>query len=184
MNTKDIVYVALFCALTAALGLFQALYVPGVPVPITAQSMGLMIAGGVIGAWRGGLSQALFVALIIAGQPMLAGGRGGIGLFATASGGFLIGFIVGAIVTGLIVQYFWRRLNYFHAVLACTVGGIGAVYLIGIPYWALVSDLTMTQVAMKCLAFMPGDFLKVLLASAIIVKVRAGHPLIERQRAA
>ena len=184
MSTKDIVYIALFCALTAALGLLQKVTVPGIAVPITAQSMGLMIAGGVIGAWRGGLSQALFIGLVAAGLPLMAGGRGGFGMFATPSGGFMIGFIVGAFVTGLVVELFWRRLNYLHAVVASVAGGIVGVYAVAIPWWSAVSDLTIPQVFVQCLAFMPGDLIKALLAAAVIVAVRRGYPLIDTRRTA
>ena len=91
MSTKDIVYIALFAALTAALGLFPPITLPiAGGVPITAQSMGPMLAGALAGAKRGGLALALFALLVAIGLPLMAGGRGGFGLFLTPSGGFTI----------------------------------------------------------------------------------------------
>ena len=70
MNTKDIVYIALFAALTAALGLFPPLTLPAVGVPITAQSMGVMLAGALAGSKRGGLALLLIVVLVAIGMPL------------------------------------------------------------------------------------------------------------------
>ena len=85
MTTRDIVLIALFAALTAALGLFPPIYV--FAVPITAQTLGVMLAGSVLGSKRGGLAMLLFLVLVAVGAPILAGGRGGFGIFASPSGG-------------------------------------------------------------------------------------------------
>ncbi len=77
MKIQDIVYVALFAALTAALGVIPRIDLGVVPVPITAQTLGPMLAGSILGARRGATSQILFLLLLAAGLPLLAGGRGG-----------------------------------------------------------------------------------------------------------
>jgi biotin transport system substrate-specific component len=100
---KNIAYVALFAALIAVLGLVPKIdLVAG--VPITAQSLGVMLCGTVLGARRGALAVLLFVGLVAVGLPLLAGGRGGIGLFAGPSAGFLIGFPVAAFVAGWVME--------------------------------------------------------------------------------
>ena len=75
---KTSVLVALFAALIAALGL-----VPAFPlasgVPITAQSLGVMLCGTILGSKKGGLAALLFIFLTLVGLPLLAGGRGGVG---------------------------------------------------------------------------------------------------------
>ncbi|WWH76667.1 biotin transporter BioY [Erwinia aphidicola] len=76
MSTRDIVYIALFAAITAALGLFPAFSLPVIAVPITAQTLGPMLAGAIAGAKRGALALVLFVLLVAIGLPLLAGGRG------------------------------------------------------------------------------------------------------------
>ena len=75
MKTRDLAYIALFAAITAVLGLLPAVPVPAVPVPITAQTLGVMLAGAVLGARRGFLALLLFLALVAIGLPLLAGGR-------------------------------------------------------------------------------------------------------------
>ena len=84
MSTKDIVYIALFAAVMAVLGLFPPITLPISGVPVTAQSLGPMLAGAILGARRGGLSILLFVALVALGLPLLSGGRGGFGIILVA----------------------------------------------------------------------------------------------------
>ena len=89
ISTKDIVYIALFTALMAALGLIPKLAVGA--VPITAQSLGVMLAGGVLGARRGAFAMALFLVLVMAGLPLRSGRAWRDHLLATPSGGFCSG---------------------------------------------------------------------------------------------
>ena len=88
-TARDLALVAVFAGVMAALGLVPAWTPPGFTVPITAQSMGVMLAGGVLGGRRGALSMLVFLALVAIGLPLLAGGRGGLGVFAGPSVGFL-----------------------------------------------------------------------------------------------
>ena len=88
---RNLTHIALFAALIAGLGLIPKIdLISG--VPITAQSLGIMLCGTVLGAKRGFLAVLLFVVLVAAGLPLLSGGRGGIGLFVGPSAGYLIGF--------------------------------------------------------------------------------------------
>ena len=184
MSTKDISYIALFTALTAALTLLPKITVPiAAGVQITAQTLGVMLAGGVLGARRGALSMALFLVLVAIGLPLLAGGRGGLGVFAGPSAGFLFGWIVGAFITGWLVERFWRRLNFGFAAMACVVGGIIGVYLPGIPWLSYATDLTLGQAAIGSAAFIPGDLIKAVLAAAIVVTIKRSYPLVNPARA-
>ena len=74
---RDAALVAIFAGFVAALGIVPAFTPPGFTVPITTQSLGVMLAGAVLGARRGFLSLTLFLALVAVGLPLLAGGRGG-----------------------------------------------------------------------------------------------------------
>ena len=100
MRIQDIAYIALFAALTGVLGLIPRIDLGFVPVPITAQSLGPMLAGSILGARRGALSQLLFLLLVAAGLPLITGGRGGLGFFATPSTGFVLAFPLAAAVAG------------------------------------------------------------------------------------
>ena len=100
---KSLTHIALFAALIAVLGLVPSVMLT-TGVPISAQSMGVMLCGTVLGARRGGLAALLFVALVLAGLPLLAGGFGGLGMLAGPRGGFILGFPIAAFATGLLMQ--------------------------------------------------------------------------------
>src|SRR5688572_15289657 len=87
VKTRDLAYIALFAAIIAVLGTIPA--IPVGPVPITAQTLGVMLAGGVLGARRGFLSVLLFLVLVAVGLPLLASGAGGLAPFVGTSAGYL-----------------------------------------------------------------------------------------------
>ena len=181
MNTKDIVYIALFAALTAVLGLFPPITLLG-GVPITAQSLGPMLAGAILGARRGGLSILLFLVLVAVGLPLLSGGRGGFGVFAGPTGGFLVGYVAAAFVIGFLVEKFWTQMNVFTAALSIATGGILVMYLIGNAWWALVTDFTYLEVTVIAASFLIGDAIKVAIATVVCLAVRRSYPLISKAR--
>jgi biotin transport system substrate-specific component len=183
VKTRDLAYVALFAAITAVLGLVPAVSVGA--VPITAQTLGVMLAGAVLGAKRGFLSQLLFLVLVAVGLPLLASGHGGLSVFVGPSAGYLYSWPLGALVTGLITEVTWRRFNLAWALLATVVGGILVVYAIGIPFVPVFSDsVTLGQSFTGSFLFLPGDALKAVVASLVAVQVRRAYPVIERPRRA
>ena len=103
---KNVTYIALFAALIAVLGLVPQITL-AVGVPVTAQSMGVMLCGTVLGAKRGGLAALLLIGLVALGLPLLSGGRGGLGVFSGPTAGFVVGFPIAAFVTGLLMEK-WR----------------------------------------------------------------------------
>lgn len=101
LTTKDLVLIALFCALTIVLGLIPPIPMPGVPVPVTLQTFGVMLAGLILGPKRAGLVLLLYVGIAMIGIPVLPGGRAGLAVLAGPTGGFLLGMIPGAVVTAV-----------------------------------------------------------------------------------
>ena len=178
MTTKDLVHIALFAALTVALGIFPPLTVPVIGVPVTAQSMGVMLAGGILGARRGALAMTLFLVLVAIGLPVLAGGRGGIGMFAGPSGGFLAGWVPGAYLCGWLTERLWSRLNLVWAFAVSATGGIGVVYLAGVPWIAVAAEIPFLKALGGAAIFVPGDVIKAGVAAAIIVGVKRSYPLV------
>lgn len=179
MASRDLARIALFAAIVAALGLFPAIVVPGVPVPVTAQTLGVMLAGSILGAKRGGLSVLTFLVLVAVGLPLLAGGRGGPAPFLSPSGGFLLAWPLGAFVVGLLTERFGSRLTLPAALLCNVAGGIAVIYALGIPFAAAVGRIGLGTAAAGSLAFLPGDLLKAGAAAAAAVTVRRAYPLQE-----
>ena len=180
MKTRDLAYVALFAAITAVLGLVPAIQVG--PVPITAQTLGVMLAGSVLGARRGFLALLLFLVLVAVGLPLLASGSGGLAVFAGPSAGYLYSWPIGAFVVGVITELTWSRYNLGWALLANVVGGILVVYAIGIPFLSLYGDIPLAAAFTGSFVFLPGDAVKAVIASLVAVQVRRAYPVIERPR--
>ncbi len=175
LATSDIARVAVFAAVIAVLGLPGGFALFGA-VPITAQTLGVMLAGAILGPWLGAVSMALFLALVAIGLPLLSGGRGGIGVFVGPSAGYLIGFLVGAFVIGLIVHAGRRRPTLWRTFTGIVVGGILVVYAFGIPLQALITRLPLGETALMSLVFLPGDLLKAVVATAITTTLVRAYP--------
>jgi biotin transport system substrate-specific component len=169
VKSRDLAYIAMFAAMTGVLGLLPSVPVPGIPVPITAQTLGVMLAGSVLGARRGFLVMLTFMAVVAAGPPLLAGGRGGLAVFVSPTAGFFYSWPVAAFGVGLLTQLTWRRFDVARAVLANLTGGVLVVYAVGIPFTALYDDLPLSAAATGALLFLPGDLVKVGIASAVAV---------------
>jgi len=178
MRIQDIAYIALFAALTAVLGLIPKVDLALIPVPVTAQTLGPMLAGSILGARRGAASQALFVFLVAAGLPLLAGGRGGLGILAGPTAGFLLAWPLAAWAIGAATERLWTRLTFLHSFAFNIIGGIVIVYACGIPVLALAAGLPLLKAAAASLVFVPGDILKAALAAAVAMFVKRGYPVI------
>lgn len=178
MATRDLVLIGMFAAIIAALGLLPPIPLGFIPVPITAQTLGVMLAGAVLGARRGALAVLVFLLLVALGMPLLAGGRGGFGVFLGPSGGFLIGFPIGAFVVGWIVERAWARINVLWFLVANLVGGILVIYAIGVPWMSAITGLPLVKAALASAAFLPGDLIKAGFAAIIAAAVRRAYPVI------
>lgn len=181
---RNFTLVVVFAALIVVLGL-----VPAIPlwfgVPITMQSLGVMLAGAVLGSWRGAAAVLLVQFLVALGLPVLAGGRGGLGIFVGPTAGFLIGWLPAAFVTGLIVERLRRLPLGLVAGLASVAGGIGVMYLFGILGFWLVKNaglaagdpkMSLWAATTIMAPFIPGDIIKAVLAGAITQTIARYRP--------
>ncbi len=175
LDATDLARVAVFAALIAVLGLPGSFPVFG-GVPITAQTLGVMLAGAVLGPVLGALSVTVLLALVAVGLPLLAGGRGGFGVFVGPTAGYALGWIVGAAVIGLIVHAGGRCPVVWRTALAMIAGGVVAIYAIGIPVQSLVTRLPLGETALSSLIFVPGDLLKAAVATVVVTTLVRAYP--------
>ena len=159
---------ALFIALTAQF------VIPLTPVPITGQTLGVLLVGGALGSKRGGMSVLLYVVLgfflpVYAGhaqgaQHVLASVDGHFVLGAT--GGYLIGFIFAGALVGRLAELGWDR-NLLGAVAAFVIGNL-VIYAVGLPWLMLATGQPLDwTIANGLTPFLLGDSLKILAAAAL-----------------
>lgn len=171
MATRSLVMIALFTAIIVVLGLIPPIMVAFIPVPVHAQSLGVLLAGLVLGARGGALSVLLLIVLVAIGLPVLSGGRGGLAVFLSPTGGYLVGYLPAAFAAGWLAGKLIDRSRSGWPVFAgffasATVGVVinhafGIAWLIGYvglsPRDALIGDLI----------FVPGDLIKAGIAAYI-----------------
>lgn len=183
LTARDLSLVASFAALIAALGLPGSLYLFGGAVPITLQTLGVMLAASVLGARRGALAVLVLLVLVAAGLPLLSGGRGGLGVFAGPTAGYVIGFLPGAFVTGWLVDRMLPRYPVWWGFAANVLGAIAVVYLIGVPVLHAVTGISWTQAVMTgAVLFLPGDAIKAIVATVVAAGVHRGYPAVRPQQ--
>ncbi|MBA8793818.1 biotin transport system substrate-specific component [Friedmanniella endophytica] len=179
-TTLDVVLTAVMAAVIAALGVVPPITVGVLGVPITLQTLGVMLAGALLGPVRGMLAAALVVVLALVGLPILSGGRGGLGVLFGPTGGYLLGWVPGALVVGLLARYWAARVRSTAArtvafAVSAVVGGVLVIYAVGIPWTAVVAGVRLGVSAVGALAFVPGDLVKAVLAAVIAVGVHRGY---------
>lgn len=174
---RSLVHIAIHAAFIGALGFLPLVSLPIMGgVPITAQSLGVMLAGAMLGPVRGALAVLLFLFIVALGVPLLAGGRGGIGVFYAPSVGFLIGFPVAALVCGAMMRVLRSQPIFTATLVSSVVGGIIVLYAFGIPGIAIMAETSLPGAFAGMLAYLPGDILKAFAVAAIVGAVERGRP--------
>lgn len=182
-SARDVAQIAVFAGLIAALGLPGAIQIGSTGVPITFQTLGVMLAGAILGPRKGVAAVALFEVLVAAGLPLLSGGRGGIAWFTTApSAGYPWGWLIGALFIGLVTERLLPTYRLRFALPLTAVGGMLLVYAVGVPVTALNAHLSLGVAFTDSLKFWPGDLIKVIVTVLVARQVHRAYPgLIRRQ---
>jgi biotin transport system substrate-specific component len=137
------------------------------PVPITGQTFAVLLVGASLGWLRGGASLLLYFLVGLAGAPVYAGGEGGWEWVKGATGGYLVGFIFAAALTGWLAQRRWDR-RFSSAVAAMLTSSV-VIYALGLPWLAHVANLGLEDTLEAGLyPFVVGDLLKLYLAGALL----------------
>jgi biotin transporter BioY len=160
-----IYHLLLILGFSLLIGLSAQVEIPLQPVPITGQTFAVLMAGAVLGSRRGALSILAYLAQGLAGLPVFAGGKAGMAALMGPSGGYLIGFVAAAFVTGLLAERGWdRRLKTNF--LAMLLGNI-VIYVFGLPWLAMFIGAQKAWMV-GLVPFIPGDLLKLVLATGLL----------------
>jgi biotin transport system substrate-specific component len=166
---------ALFAALTAVC---SWLAIPIGPVPINLALLPVLLAGGLLGWKYGAISQLVYVLVGAAGAPVFSGFRGGVGVLVGPTGGYIIGYVVCALLVGLAADKFRRRVP---ALIAGMILGVLALYLLGTAQYLFVVENKNVLAALGACVFpfLPGDAAKI--AVALLLTNRL-HPVLFRAK--
>ncbi|MEU7144903.1 biotin transporter BioY [Nocardia sp. NPDC046473] len=175
-SARDIAQVAVFAALIAAMGLPGAITVGFSGVPITVQTLGVILAGAVLGARKGTAAVLVFLALTLIGLPLLSGGRTGLTAMAGPSAGYLVGWVPAALVIGLLTARILPKYPLVLGLLINALGGLVVIYLFGTLGLLLRTDLDVRHAISTNFAFIPGDLAKVVVATVVAKGVHRAYP--------
>lgn len=167
-NLIDFIYASLFAALTAVLG-FVSIPLPFSPVPVSGQSLGIMLAGSILTMRQAALSVLTFILLGAIGIPVFSGFVGGLSVVIGPRGGYYLGFLLGVIAIALLKG---KNNNPWRLAFANCIGGIIFVYLFGILWLGFITNMGIEKAFMAgALPFLPGDLFKIFVATTIGVAI-------------
>lgn len=164
LSTRGLVLTALFTALTCV-GAFIS--IPIGPVPITLQTLFVILSALILGPKLAALSQITYVLLGLTGLPVFAGFKGGMGHIFSPTFGFLISFVVVSYLIGKLTE---KDKSLKRIILSVFLGSI-VIYVIGIPYFLFILNSYLgksmdlyTSLSKACIPFIPGDIIKAVIA--------------------
>ncbi|NTW76966.1 MAG: biotin transporter BioY [Syntrophaceae bacterium] len=168
-SLRGMAYASMFGALTA-LGAYIMIPLP--LIPITMQTLFVILSGALLGGYLGALSQVVYILLGIIGLPVFTGGKAGFGVLIGPTGGYLIGFVVGAFIIGKLTSL--RRDPGLLWLMASMFAGMVIVYTLGIAQLMFVAKLSFIKaISVGLLPPLPGDIIKIVVAAFLCRKIRA-----------
>jgi biotin transport system substrate-specific component len=181
--TRDIALVAAFAALICASAYVGAVPVGSAGVPITLQTLTVMLAGCILGPVRGFAAVTLYLALGAVGLPVFAEHSSGIGVFTGPSGGYLIAFPLAAALGGFLVKHVAReRRTRALVVFACSItASVLVIHPLGILGMMLHFDVSFLQAGAWDMPFWLGDLVKTSLVAMIAAEVHRAFPQLLRR---
>ena len=169
MKIKDMTLTAMMAALICAAG---PLVIPVGPIPLSLASFAIYLTGAVSGKKRGTIAAALYLLIGIAGVPVFSGFSGGFQKLAGVTGGYLIGYLPCAFLSGLGTEEAEKRGRRW-ILPAMMAAGTAALYLLGTAWFMIQSgNAPGTALSLCVIPFLPGDAIKIAAAATLTVPVR------------
>lgn len=149
---------------------------PFSPIPVTAQTLAVLLTGFVLGKRMGAASIAAYLAQGAAGLPFFAGGKSGLAVLFGPTGGYLFGFLAAVYIVGMLIELRFKR-SFLQAIIVLIIGNT-IIYAFGLVWLArFVGESQVLQLGLY--PFIVGDVLKILLG---IVLVGGSSALISRSK--
>ncbi len=170
MKTKDMTIIAVMAALICVAG---PLSIAVGPIPLSLASFAVYLAGAVLGAKRGPLAVAIYLLIGMVGVPVFSGFSGGIQKLAGVTGGYLIGYLPCAWLTGLAVKPGQTEAQPKWKLPAMMVAGTAVLYIVGTAWFMIQTGNSLAASMGMCVVpFLPGDAIKIVAASLLAWPIR------------
>lgn len=182
-NAVDLSLIAVFAALMAASVAVPGINMGPMGVAITLQTLVVSLCGLVLGFGRGTAAVSLYVLLGLIGLPIFSGFRAGPAVLASPSAGYIVGFIFGVAVVGLIAGWAVRRRLKFAALLGAALAGMVVIHIFGVLGFIAKGMSVQTAIAADAI-YLPGDILKNVVAVLIALSLHRAFPdlLVRRKK--
>lgn len=152
------------CSWLIALSAQYAIQIPISPVPITGQTLVVLLAGFILGKKRAASAVGVYLLQGAAGLPFFAGGKSGLGILFGPTGGYLFGFLSAAYIVGMLTELQHKH-SLWQAATALVIGNI-FIYLFGLVWLArYVGETQVLQMGLY--PFLIGDALKLAVGLAL-----------------
>jgi biotin transport system substrate-specific component len=150
-----------------AVGALAQVSIPLWPVPITGQTLGVLVVASLLGLWRGVSAMVLYAAAGAAGLPWFSEASSGVSVILGPTGGYILGFIVAAALTGWLAQRNWDR-KILGGIVAFLAGSV-SVFALGLPWLAASLGLTLEEtLEFGLYPFIIGGVIKAVVAAGLI----------------
>lgn len=170
-KTTRLMLAALFTALTAICA-YVSIPLPFTPVPVTLATLAVTLSGALLGPKYGVLSQVVYLLLGAAGVPVFHNFTGGLGILTGPTGGYLIGYLTMAFLTGLILGLA-KKDTSLPVIAVAMIVGLCSCYLLGTVWFMVSSGTALVPSLLSCvIPFLPGDALKTIAGCFLIKKLR------------
>ncbi|MDO4860141.1 MAG: biotin transporter BioY [Bacillota bacterium] len=179
-STISYLLLAALMAAVCAVCSWISIPLPFTPVPINLGTLAVFLAAGILGWKYGSISVIVFVLLGAAGLPVFHGFTGGMGIITGPTGGYIVGYILAAFLTGIMIDtYFKARKSSenkaaAYAVLALAMAlGLFACYALGTAWFMHISGTDLKAALLMCVVpFLIGDAIKIAAATVLVKKLR------------
>lgn len=173
-KTNSLILAGMFAAVTAVCSWIN-IPLPFTPVPINLALLAVYLSGGLLGARYGFFSQLIYILLGAIGLPVFSGMSGGFGIITGSTGGFIIGYLFAAFLTGLLssrTKAITQKKAIACLALACLCGMI-CCYAFGLVWFMILTGTGLWGSLVACvIPFLPGDALKIILAVILIRRLK------------
>ena len=191
-KTTALVLCGVFAAIMAICS-FITIPLGFTPIPINLATLGVFLTGGILGKKYGSISIAVYILLGAAGVPVFAGFKGGLGVIAGPTGGYIIGYLAAAFLIGLLTELIFCRTSAkkasgsckgksyeakmhtlrFAELILAIIAGLIVCYALGTAWFMISTGSGFGAAMISCvIPFLPGDAVKIIAGALLVQKLR------------